>query len=261
MTAKQFWTCTALSTLGSLIVIGAIALLAPRSPRPADPTPAPAPIPIPPVPIPTPDVPVAIAAQKAKLKLSDGRTATFAFSESNGLLVCAAAVGLDEILGYTLAPVGDPALPDPPPPTPPTPNPIVPNPQPPAPSPPSPATNLRVLFLYDPLLLIGMPPGQQAILAAPELRSYLDKHCPLESGCASGMCPLKAGKTPSYRFLPTNTDVSRLSPVWQETYRVAAGKTPPWLMATNEAGQTVIDQAWPKSVEETLKLLQQFGGQ
>ena len=105
------------------------------------------------------------------------------------------------------------------------------------------------------------PPGQQAILASPELRSYLDKHCPLESGCAGGQCPLTAGKTPSYRFLPVNLDVSRLTPVWQQTAAAVAGKPLPWMIAVNEAGQTVIDQAWPASVEETLKLLKKFGGQ
>jgi len=269
MTTKQFWGCTALSTLGSLIVIGAIALMAPHAPRPADPTPAPAPIPAPsPSPTPPTDAPVAIADQKAKLKLSDGRTATFTFSAGasgtpgQGSLACAAAIGLDEVLGYTLAPVGDPPPPDPTPaPTPPDPNPFVPSPQPPTPAPiPPAASNLRVLFLYDPLLLIGMPAGQQAILASPELRSYLDKHCPLESGCAGGVCPLKAGKTPSYRFLPTTADVSRLSPVWQQTYRSTTGKAVPWMLAVDEAGQTVIDQQWPASVEDTLKLLQKFGG-
>ncbi len=179
-------------------------------------------------------------------------------------MTCVAAIGLDEVLGYTLAPVSDPAIPDPtplPPPTPPSPNPVVPSPLPPTPAPTPPAAgNLRVLFLYDPLTLTGLPPGQQAILTAPELRSYLDKHCPLESGCAGGMCPLKAGRTPSYRFLSTNVDVSRLSPVWQQTYRLATGKAAPWIMAIDEAGQTAIDQAWPASVEEVFALLRKYGG-
>ena len=117
-----------------------------------------------------------------------------------------------------------------------------------------------MLFTYDPLTLIDVPPAQQAILASPELRSYLDKHCPLESGCAGGRCPLTAGKTASYRFLPGNADVSRLAPVWQQTMACAAGKPVPWLIAINEAGQAVIDQAWPASVEETLMLLRKFGG-
>ena len=265
MTAKQLWASAALAALGSLIVIGTIALLTPHANKPADPTPAPAPAPAPAPP--PPDLPVTIAVQRAKLKLSDGRTATFTFSAGNSPLTCTAAIGLDEVLAYELVPAEDP-LPDPvpsptPTPTPaPSPDPVVPSPRPPVPVPTPPAaSNLRVMFLYDPLLLTGLPPGRQAILTSPELRSYLDKHCPLEYGCANGVCPLTAAKTPSYRFLPTNADVSRLPPVWQQAYRWTAGKAVPWLVATNEAGQTVIDQAWPADVEETLKLLQKFGGE
>ncbi len=254
MTAKQFWVCTALSTFGSLIVVGAIALMARHAPKPADPIPPPAPVPVPlpPQPAPPPDVPVAIAVQKAKLKLSDGRTATFVFSATSGGLTCTAAIGLDEVLGYTLTPVSDPAAavadagtgadaaPSPNPPTPP------------------PTRRRRAISACCsptiPLTRTDVPPGQQAILTSPDLRSYLDKHCPLESGCASGRCPLTAGKSPSYRFLPANADVSRLAPVWQQTAAAVAGKPVPWMIAVNESGQTVIDQAWPASVEETLWL-------
>jgi hypothetical protein len=276
MTARQFWISTSVSTVICVAIVAAV-LKALRSPSPA-PSPSP-PIPAPaPVPCPTPDVPAAgIAQQRARLKLSDGRTATFQFAlvapgiPGRGTLSCTAAVGLDQVLSYDLVPVGGPLPPDPAPvptppgPTPPSPSPTptppippLPSPQPPAPLPPP--SSLRVLFLYDPLTLIDMPPEKQAILASPVLRSYLDKHCPLESGCASGMCPLTASKTPSYRFLPANVDVSRLSPVWQQTYRATAAKTPPWMLATNEAGQTVIDRAWPGTVEETLALLQTYGG-
>ena len=268
MTTKQFWTSTGLSTVICVAVVGAVfkTLI---SPEPAPPAPPPAPVPRrTPFPCrPTPDVPMAsIAEQSAKLKLSDGRTATFRFAVSGGTLSCTAAIGLDQVLAYDLVPVGDPSPPDPAPtpaptPTPTPPNPPAPSPQPPAPTPrPAAEQSARPVPLRSGLTLIDMPPGQQAILASPELRSYLDKHCPLESGCAAGVCPLTAGKTPSYRFLPTGADVSRLSPVWQQTYRAAAGKAPPWILATNKAGQTVIDQAWPATVEETLKLLQKYGG-
>ena len=107
--------------------------------------------------------------------LSDGRTATFQFAVTGGTLCCTAAVGLDQVLAYDLMPLGDPPPPAPLPTPTPTPNPPAPGPTPPTPS------NLRVLFLYDPLTLNDMPPEKQAILASPELRSYLDKHCPLES--------------------------------------------------------------------------------
>ncbi len=137
---------------------------------------------------------------------------------------------------------------------------IFPSPAPP-PIPPTPS-NLRVLFLYDPLTLIDMPPAQQAILTSPELRSYLDKHCLLESSCVASSCPLdEATKTPSYRFVPKSADVSHLTPVWQQTCQAAAGKPVPWMLVVNESGQTVIDQSWPATVSETLKLLKMFGGE
>ena len=251
MTAKQLWSTLALGTLGSLIAVGAIVATAVRGPRPADPpTPSPAPLPVP-----TPDVPVTIATQRAKLKLSDGRTATFLFTQSSGVLTCAAAIGLDEVLGYALAPVSDP-----PPPAPgPTPEPgPAPSPQPIAVS-----SNLRVLFTYDPLQLAAMPVGQQAILASPAVRGYLDKHCPMESGCLSGTCPRAregGAKTPSYRFLSKDADVSKLAPAWQQTMKAVAARPTPWMIAVDEAGQTVIDQAWPANVGECLELLRRHAG-
>jgi hypothetical protein len=244
MTSRQFWTSTGLGSVIALAVIGAILKVTVGH------VPAPSPSPIP-VPAPQPDVQFAgIAPQKAKLQLCDGRAATFLFAVSAGTLSCTAAVGLDQVVSYDLLPVGDPAPPGPNPPNPPC---------PPAPTPAQ--SNLRVLFLYDPLALIDMPPGQQAVLASPQMRTYLDEHCPLESGCASGRCPLvSTAKTPSYRFLPSNADTARLTPVWQQTLHAAAGKPLPWMIVVNEAGQTVIDQAWPATVDETLKLLQKYGG-
>ncbi len=259
MTTKQFLTVSSLSAVICLAVAGAIVRLS-VSPAPAPapvPSPAPNPAPAPPAPV---VPPAAIAQQKAKLKLSDGRTATFWFAASGSSLQCTAAIGLDQVLSYELVPAEDPApVPAPAPDPIPTPIPTpIPNPTPtPAPTPQA-TSNLRVLFLYDPLTLIDMSPDRQAILGSPALRSYLDKHCPAERGCTAEICPLT--KTPSYRFLPTNTDVSRLPPVWQQTYRAAAGKPSPWILATNEAGQTIIDRTWPTTVNETLKLLQKYGG-
>ncbi len=251
MTTKRFWISISISALICLLLAGAIIKMI-VWPAPS-PSPAPTPV-VPPLPGPLPEG-IGIAQQKAKLQLGDGRTATFRFAVSAGTLSCAAAVGLDQVLCYDLVQVVDPA--------PPNPAPTPPGPQPPAPTPlPTPvAGNLRVLLLDDPLALIDMPTGQQAILTSPSVRAYLDQHCPLESGCASGRCPLISTiKTPSYRFLPTSADTSRLSPVWQQTCKAAAGKPAPWIIAVNEAGQSVIDQAWPASVEDTLALLRKFGG-
>jgi hypothetical protein len=242
MTAKLLWISAALGALICLAIAGAIVISR-----------------ISPAPVPRVQA-ISIAQQRAKLKLTDGRSATFRFATSGGTLLCTAAVGLDELLCYQLLAIGEPPpAPEPPP----GPSPIpAPSPTPAPTPPPTPqASNLRVLFLYDPSTLVDLPPGKQAILASPELRSYLDKHCPLEGDCGTGRCSLSANKTPSYRFLPIHADVSRLSPVWQQTYRAAAGKASPWVLATDEAGQAVIDRSWPATVDETLLLLKRFGGQ
>ena len=140
------------------------------------------------------------------------------------------------------------------------PQPVPPGPNPPSPVPPTPVTsNLRVLFTYDPVTMLS--PAQANIFGSTAIRDYLGRHCPLE--CPTGMCPLVAAtpKTPSFRFLPLGIlDTAKLEPVWQAMYRTQSQHTGPWLSATNEAGQVVIDQAWPASVEDTLALLQKFGG-
>ena len=197
---------------------------------------------------------VTLAAQKARLSLSDGRTATFAFATTAGTLTAHAAIGLDQECNFALLPLTDSPLPNPEP----MPQPA---PQPPAPLPQPRASNLRVLFTYDPAALAALAPARQAILASPELRSYLEKHCPLESNCASGICPLNVAHTASYRFLPSAADAAQLPPVWQGIFNAARAKPAPWLLVVNEAGQTVIDQPWPESVEQTLALLKKFGGE
>jgi hypothetical protein len=248
MTVKQFSISILLGMMVCLAIVGIIMqaqVLPAPSPSPASPT---SPRTVPP---PTRQA-VDIASQKARLQLTDGRTATFWFATSGGSLQCTAAVGLDQVLCYLLTPAGQPS---------PTPDPPSPGPGPTPPPTPQAASNLRVLLLYDPARLIDMPAPQQAILAAPELRSFLDQHCPLESGCAEGICRMTASKTASYRFLPVGEDLSRLPAVWQQTYRAATGKPPPWLLATNETGQVVIDQAWPATVQDTLALLKKAAGE
>jgi hypothetical protein len=197
---------------------------------------------------------VTLAAQKARLTLSDGRTATFAFACSAGTLTAHAAIGLDQECNYLLQPLADP-LPPPPAPDP------VPGPAPsPQPVPKPLSSNLRVLFIYDPMALAALAAPRQAILASPELRAYLEKHCPLEANCANGMCLANAKHTASYRFLPATADISALPAVWQGIFNAARGKPAPWLLVVNEAGQTVVDQPWPESVEATLALLKKYGG-
>ena len=141
---------------------------------------------------------VAIAAQTARLGLSDGRTATFAFASTTGTLTAHAAVGLDQECNYALLPLADTLPPAPTPSPSPAPQPNPPQPRPPAPQP----SNLRVLFIYDPAALTDLPFAQQAILASPALRTYLEKHCPLESNCANGVCPLAQRTQPRIASYP-----------------------------------------------------------
>ena len=208
-----------------LAVIGAIlkTLICAR----AGPTPVPTP---PPVPLllradagrPTP---VAIAQQKAKLEAQRRPHGDFPVRRAPAARsACTAAVGLDQVLGYDLVPARRSAAAGPPcrrrlrQSAAPTPSPRRPRRRPPTPS------NLRVLFLYDPLTLIDMPPEKQAILAVAGVAIVPRQALPAGKRLRGGMCPLTAGKTPSYRFLPINADVSRLSPVWQQTYRCGGGE-------------------------------------
>jgi hypothetical protein len=227
----------ALLIISAAVAIQAPALVGPHAPPATAGTPA--------------NADVTIAAQKARLALSDGRAATFVFTSTAGTLTAHAAVGLDQECNYALLPLAE--LPSPAPTPGPTPD--------PEPKPQPQTSNLRVLFTYDPTSLADLPLPQQAILASPVLRSYLEKHCPVESNCASGSCPLNAGHSASYRFLPAVADVAQLPAVWQGIFHAVRDKPAPWLLVVNEAGQTVVDQSWPGSVEETLSLLQKYGGQ
>ena len=82
----------------------------------------------------------------------------------------------------------------------------------------------------------------------------------MERGCAHGQCPLTSTETASYRFLPVGSDPRRLAPVWQPVAAAIAAKPGAWMMAIDVAGKTVVDQAWPASVAETLAVLQKHGG-
>ena len=263
MTTKQLWISTGLSTVLCVAVAGAVLKVhtsPPPSPSPA-PTPAPPPSPAPdPVPSPTPDAPAAIAQQRARLKLSDGRTATFQFTVSAGTLCCTAAIGLDEVLCYDLVPVGDPAPPEPVPT--PAPNPPVP------PVPQSPAAGARARNARQPA-------------GAVPLRSVdAHRHAAREAGdpdvARVAIVPrqaLSVGKRLRRRDVPFDRRQDALLPLPAHACRRVAidARLAADLsldvreggaldVATNEAGQTVIDQAWPGTVEETLALLKQFGG-
>jgi hypothetical protein len=142
----------------------------------------------------------------------------------------------------------------------PTPQPPGPTPQPPTPV-PSPTGPIRVLFTYDPMKMGAVTPAQQSILTAPAIRAYLDAHCPKESGCLNGQCPLTAVPAPCYLFLTAGADLRQLTPVWQSVWSGLGNTAPFKLYVWNSAGQPVASQDWPASVDDTLTLLKKFGGQ
>ena len=138
------------STLLSIIaiVIGVLwyhPVPAPINP-PVNPTPV---VVVPPADIPPVDVPATtatLAPQKAKLRLSDGRVASFRIVVVNGVLTATAAVGLDQVLAYTLVPIGEPG-PIPPAPPAPVPTPVPDPPAPPAPVPTPPVAKATLSMI------------------------------------------------------------------------------------------------------------------
>jgi hypothetical protein len=147
----------------------------------------------------------------------------------------------------------------------PDPNPPTPNPNPVNPiNPPSPvitAGPIRVLFTYDPMKMDSLTAAQKNILTSPVIRAYLDAHCPKESGCYGGSCPLQATPAPSYLFMTPSADIRQLAPIWQEVWKVvnssAAFKVYIWDQAK---GTSLATQDWPASVDDTLTLLKKYGG-
>lgn len=147
----------------------------------------------------------------------------------------------------------------------PSPIPVPPNPPPtppdPTPVPPTPTTGpLRVMFTYDPTALSKLGPERAKILISPQLLAYLDAHCPMESNCPDGSCPLLASNKHSYRYFPKGTDVSLLTKIWADSYAVVKDKPIPWFMVIDAKGQVVVSQEWPATVAETLEILKKWGG-
>jgi len=135
--------------------------------------------------------------------------------------------------------VGKPVPPVPPvPPIPPTP------PQPPA---PIPGDGLRVLMIYDAEALGKLPAGQREVLYSETLRGWLREHT------AKG----PDGKSPEWRALPANEDMSAESKTWQDAMK-RDRKLLPWLIISN--GKTGYEGPLPASMDETMKLLQKYAG-
>ena len=132
------------------------------------------------------------------------------------------------------------------------------------PPPPTPVvSNLRVLFVYDPM--VELPQPQWSILTSPDVRTWLNAHCPEETGncCPNGMCPLAMQTVvtkPCFRFIPSTADPTKDITAWQSLETDIQKQKMPWMRAWNEQGTLVIDQTWPATVADTITLLKKFGG-
>jgi hypothetical protein len=119
-------------------------------------------------------------------------------------------------------------------------------PVPPAPPAPIPAEGLHVLIVVDNQNIGKLPAAQVAALTATSVRSYLNGTCPKVNG------------TPEYRILDKGLDMSAESQLWQTAYKMADGKTLPFIVVSN--GKTGFQGPLPADTDSLLKLLQQFGG-
>ena len=120
-------------------------------------------------------------------------------------------------------------------------------PTPPAPPAPIPAKGLHVLIVVDNANISKLPSAQVTALTAQSVRQYLN------ATCAKGV-----NGEPEFRILDKNLDMSAESQLWQDAYKLAAGKTLPFIVVSN--GTTGFQGALPADTDSLLKLLQQYGG-
>ena len=122
-----------------------------------------------------------------------------------------------------------------------------PTPVPPAPSPaPIAGDGLRVLVVYDDAVSSALPPETLSQLTDTNIRLYLQQHC---AKTTDG--------TPEFRFLTTRTDATKLAANWQAAFK-RPRTTLPWLVISN--GKTGYEGPLGKTAADTLKLIQQYGG-
>lgn len=143
--------------------------------------------------------------------------------------------------------IGKPKPPDP---TPPGPNP----PDPPGPTPgpsPIPEPGFRVLMIHENAEVKKYPPSLQSVLYGEEVRGYCAKHCvPFGDGDVNFRCLDKDAKVDN---LP-----EPLKTAFNKTKSRSDFKTP-WLVVSNGTGG--YSGPLPQTVAETMKILQQYGGQ
>ena len=123
-------------------------------------------------------------------------------------------------------------------------------------------SNMRVLVSYDPTA--QLEEAQWNIVTSPDIRKYLEKHCPRENGkrtkVVNGYYTTEEFNSPCYRFYATTTDASGDTAVWTPLENDIKTKTQPWIRAWDSNSKMVIDQTLPSSVADTFALLQKYGG-
>lgn len=129
------------------------------------------------------------------------------------------------------------------------------NPFDPPQPPPIPGNGFRVLILEETADRDKLPREQAAILRSTVIRGYLNAKC----------AKAPDGKTPEYRILDDDLTPELLKferPNFAEAFAKAKtdsqGKTP-WLVVSN--GETGTSRPLPVTVDETLKILKQYGGE
>lgn len=105
----------------------------------------------------------------------------------------------------------------------------------------------RVLMVYESADLSQLSESQKSVLYSAKIREYLNAHCSQGAD----------GKTPDYRIIDQDTDVSGDSGWWQEAMK-RERKSLPWLVISN--GKTGFEGPLPKSVDEALVVLKKYGG-
>lgn len=136
----------------------------------------------------------------------------------------------------------------PPTPTPtPDPKPPTPNPDDPVIAPPIPDAGFRVLILQNTADLTKLPPSQNAILTSGVMRAYLNSHC------ITG----PDGKLKEWRIWDAAGPFDAESQLWQTATKRKRDSVP-WIVISN--GKTGFEGPLPKTIDETMTLLEKYGG-
>lgn len=117
--------------------------------------------------------------------------------------------------------------------------------------PPIAGDGLRVLIVEETENRVNLTPDQREIIlsrADGGVLSYLDSHCPKGPD----------GRTPEWRILDKDQDLSADSPYWKEAF-ARTRSTLPWIVASN--GRTGFEGPLDMKPAELLVKLKKLGGE